>query len=208
MNLCDPCRLHQQANPKKKNLHTIKSTTSESPVSGDTESEANLNCTIALMGCGYRLIVSRWYFYPHCSALMFSQEFKDWHWGIDFQQNTWQRLVGSYWFYGQTQMKNWCPWYAKKISRLVRLRAHLLRDVLSRNFYGNPLKLSELQQLEVGIRVQPNFPIIILILLTGFINSWNQWEPNSSAQQWICNTQCWPPTSFGGLYQRDTYFKC
>ena len=59
MNLCDPCRLHQQANPKKKNLHTIKSTTSESPVSGDTESEANLNCTIALMGCGYRLIVSR-----------------------------------------------------------------------------------------------------------------------------------------------------
>ena len=59
----------------------------------------------------------------------------------------------------------------KKISPLVRLRAHLLRDVLSRNFYGNPLKLSELQQLEVGIRVQPNFPIIILILLTGFINS-------------------------------------
>ena len=117
---------------QKENLHTIKSTTSESPVSGDTESEANLNCTIALMGCGYRLIVSRWYFYPHCSALMFSQEFKDWHWGIDFQQNTWQRLVGSYWFYGQTQMKNWCPWYAKKISRLVRLRAHLLRDVLSR----------------------------------------------------------------------------
>ena len=73
----------------------------------------------------------------------------------------------------------------KKISSLVRLRAHHLRDVLSRfwpilaqmclvfpsgNFYGNLLKLSELQQLEVGIRVQPNFPIIILILLTGFIN--------------------------------------
>ena len=27
---------------------------------------------------------------------------------------------------------------------------------------------SELQQLEVGIRVQPNFPIMILILLTDF----------------------------------------
>ena len=28
---------------------------------------------------------------------------------------------------------------------------------------------SELQQLEVGIRVQANFPIMILILLTGFL---------------------------------------
>ena len=70
----------------------------------------------------------------------------------------------------------------KKIRPLVRLRAHLLRDVLSRfwpilaqmcsvfpsgNFYGNLLKLSELQQLEVGIRVEPNFPIVILSLLTG-----------------------------------------
>ena len=33
---------------------------------------------------------------------------------------------------------------------------------------------SELQELEVQICVQPNFPIIILILLTGFINSPDQ----------------------------------
>ena len=30
-------------------------------------------------------------------------------------------------------------------------------------------KFSELQQLEVGIRVQANFPIMIVILLTGFL---------------------------------------
>ena len=30
-------------------------------------------------------------------------------------------------------------------------------------------KFSELQQLEVGFRVQPNIPIVILILLTGFL---------------------------------------
>ena len=41
-------------------------------------------------------------------------------------------------------------------------------------------KFSELQQLEVGFRVQPNFPIVILILLTGFYRFLKYMGPNTS----------------------------
>ena len=41
-------------------------------------------------------------------------------------------------------------------------------------------KFSELQQLEVGFRVQPNIPIVILILLTGFYRFLKYMGPNTS----------------------------
>ena len=39
--------------------------------------------------------------------------------------------------------------------------------------------LTELQELEVRIRVQPNFPIVILSLLTGLKRAWNRWSQDA-----------------------------
>lgn len=64
-------------------------------------------------------------------------------------------------------------------------------------------KFSELQQLEVGFRVQPNIPIVILILLTGFYRflKWakHQWD--------ICGSSIFKAVKDDNIHDGKHFFR-
>ena len=63
----------------------------------------------------------------------------------------------------------------KPLSKIRRVQNNDLKNI---HFF-----FSEMQQFEVGTRVQPNFPIVILSLLTGFKKCLKPMERNRSVKK-------------------------